>query len=709
MLVKKISFKNFRKYYGYNEIAFDNSAEKSITLIAGMNGYGKTTFLLGLVWCLFGKLTKKVDDFFSKQIGSYQVFLDNSLNWKAKEESEESTLPLEYSVEVVFENVLLHGGSNSEDYEADEPNGFLCRELIVRRSYMPGNTSDKLEVFLDGKGNELTNNNETFIQSIIMPYEVAKFFFFDAEKIVNIADNLNKAETRKELSRAYSEILGIKKYADLRNDLLELDSKLKRDGANKEDQREYDELITKLNKCKTRLSETQKNIDEKKDRLSIVESKKQGIQNELIKLGNQFTEERVQEIRARNKDLRIDKENTENELKDYFELLPFVISGELMVAAANQIKDELNWRELESAASETRKRIEGVVEELNQVEPPNHLVVNYRVRRFFLDEVSKILNKHFSAGHKETTSVISDEEVIHDLNSADLREINKDIEYFRTDFSKNFESIISRYNKIETELDRNNKELRQAESNIETPKVAGLRKEEKKYKNEEEELERNLDELHIEIGNLESTIESLKVAKSKLDKRIKVGKENEAKHRVIAELIKSLHSFEEKFKESKKDNLQKKITNALDKLMHTKVISKVDVDIVDDEFYIQFYDDNNKYIDILQLSMGQRQLLATALLFGLVKEAAKSFPVFIDSPLQKLDPIHKQNVINNFYSLVSEQVVLTPIPGEVNEADFLSMENKVNRLYVIEKVDAGDKASVIKQVTNEEFIQVLKS
>ena len=47
MLLKKIKLKNFRQYYGEQELEFSTSPEKNITLIYGKNGAGKTSFFYG--------------------------------------------------------------------------------------------------------------------------------------------------------------------------------------------------------------------------------------------------------------------------------------------------------------------------------------------------------------------------------------------------------------------------------------------------------------------------------------------------------------------------------------------------------------------------------------------------------------------------------------------------------------------------------------
>ena len=54
MRISDITINNFRIYRGKNHIKFDYKADKNIHLVAGKNGFGKTTFFnlfnLGIVW-----------------------------------------------------------------------------------------------------------------------------------------------------------------------------------------------------------------------------------------------------------------------------------------------------------------------------------------------------------------------------------------------------------------------------------------------------------------------------------------------------------------------------------------------------------------------------------------------------------------------------------------------------------------------------------
>lgn len=88
MIIKSITLNNYRLYKGENTLSLSSSDEKNIVLISGENGFGKTTFLHSLIWCLYGKLMIEVEveirkDINSNGYNSYlqpiitQYFIDN--------------------------------------------------------------------------------------------------------------------------------------------------------------------------------------------------------------------------------------------------------------------------------------------------------------------------------------------------------------------------------------------------------------------------------------------------------------------------------------------------------------------------------------------------------------------------------------------------------------------------------------------------------
>ena len=106
-----------------------------------------------------------------------------------------------------------------------------------------------MKIFIDDQENELTKEAgfEVFINDFILPREIAKFFFFDAEKIVSLAE-ANSIDELRALSKAYSEVLALRKYEDLKYNLNTLLSKLRRNGVTKHEQEiQLDHLVVKNN------------------------------------------------------------------------------------------------------------------------------------------------------------------------------------------------------------------------------------------------------------------------------------------------------------------------------------------------------------------------------------------------------------------------------------------------------------------------------
>lgn len=142
-------------------------------------------------------------------------------------------------------------------------------------------------------------------------------------------------------------------------------------------------------------------------------------------------------------------------------------------------------------------------------------------------------------------------------------------------------------------------------------------------------------------------------------------------------------------------------------LLHKKnFIKRVDVDInaTGDDIDIVLYSKSDKIIDKSSLSMGERQMYASALLSSLVDESEIEFPVFIDSPMQKFDEQHAENIIRYFYPNVSKQVVIFPlINKELTEKEYSILLPKVCRAYLIDNISTDSSEFV--ETSSEKFIE----
>ena len=82
MYIKEVELNNFRIYKGVNRISLTPQEGKNIIIVSGQNGFGKTTFLMSLVWCLYGKNMEQVDTMYKKEIenkGNYTKYITDSM------------------------------------------------------------------------------------------------------------------------------------------------------------------------------------------------------------------------------------------------------------------------------------------------------------------------------------------------------------------------------------------------------------------------------------------------------------------------------------------------------------------------------------------------------------------------------------------------------------------------------------------------------
>lgn len=289
MFIKEIELNNFRIYKGHNKISLLPDEDKNIIVVSGKNGFGKTTFLMSLVWCMYGKQMEKVDELYEKEIrdkGNYTKYISGSLNRKAQEEGE-----TEFSVSITFTDVKIPDVN--------------CSEVRITRTYNTVTTaSDKVEVLIDGYPNELINDlskdnqngEEIFIRDFILPIEIAKFFFFDAEKIVSLAE-VNSNNQRRQLSKAYSEVLGIQKYEDLKTNLEEKQDDYRKKSATPSEKKELNELKAKIENAEIEIASLNGGIDNKKDDKSQKQKESEELQTKLIRDGEKMSLEELAKIK----------------------------------------------------------------------------------------------------------------------------------------------------------------------------------------------------------------------------------------------------------------------------------------------------------------------------------------------------------------------------------------------------------------------------
>ena len=143
--------------------------------------------------------------------------------------------------------------------------------------------------------------------------------------------------------------------------------------------------------------------------------------------------------------------------------------------------------------------------------------------------------------------------------------------------------------------------------------------------------------------------------------------------------------------------------------MHKRnFIENVNVELTEDIIEIHLLDKEGNLIEKETLSKGEQQLFATALLKSLVDESGIEFPVFIDSPLQKFDKRHSENIITEFYPSVSKQVILFPLlEKELTETEYSLLLPYISQTFIINN---SERKSTIKEYnTTQLFNEIEKN
>ena len=189
MLLKSMSLTNFRQFNGTQSVNFSVDPEKNVTVIMGENGSGKTTLAQAFTWCLYG------DTDFDDQVVLNKVVAQNiGPNGEA-------------SVQVKI--AMVHLGvdyimTREQKYTTDST-GSLKR---------PNNTVFKIQYKnKDGQQDFVKESEVDLRMKEILPKELAKYFFFDGERIGNMSKEIRKGKS-KEFADAVKSLLGLSAFTE---------------------------------------------------------------------------------------------------------------------------------------------------------------------------------------------------------------------------------------------------------------------------------------------------------------------------------------------------------------------------------------------------------------------------------------------------------------------------------------------------------------
>ena len=96
---------------------------------------------------------------------------------------------------------------------------------------------------------------------------------------------------------------------------------------------------------------------------------------------------------------------------------------------------------------------------------------------------------------------------------------------------------------------------------------------------------------------------------------------------------------------------------------------------------VTLYDRDNNQFDKSELSAGERQMYAFAILEAMTKTSGRKLPTIIDTPLGRLDSKHRGRLAEQYFPSASHQVVILSTDTEVDEGFFNKLSPDISHAY----------------------------
>lgn len=638
MRIEYIKLYNYRLYKGLNQVSFPKDDEKNIYIIYGENGFGKTTLLQSLMWCLYGRMIIDVDDLSKAVIYTkgYENYLRENLNVEIG--SDISNDDKKYFVEILISELQIPT--------------LPSTSLQIKRSYDLVKNKESFELLIDGHENELARQigYDVFVNDFVLSKDIARLFLFDSERIVKLAEGQSKEE-RVRFGAAYHHVIGIKKFEELRSNLEGIATKMKREALDDAGETKWQQLSLEMIDADKELSRIEESVTEITLKIEALKQELSSVQTQLLREGS-IVDLEAKKNAVEEKEACIQRnQEFKNQLKDYIELAPFAIAGWLFRDATLRVEHDFKVAESKNGFNRQKETIIEIQRKMESIVV--NTIKGVEQKKQLLQQIESILSDYQVEPINESVLLEVDKEA-HDL----MMSVSA---MLYTSFQAEFKTMLDEYKHNKQQIDKLNKLIHRADEEGENDKIVPLKKHQESLLEAITDQEQELLDLSILKAQKSQERQKLQSQYDKYHASMKVRESNKEKSELIDVLIKELDDYLIHLRSMRNKSIEQRIKRILNSLMHKNdFVDRILLETDADDFDVHLYYSNIE-IQKKSLSMGEQQLYATALLMALVEESGISFPVFIDSPLQKFDKKHAERIITDFYPKVSSQVVLLPI------------------------------------------------
>jgi DNA sulfur modification protein DndD len=207
----------------------------------------------------------------------------------------------------------------------------------------------------------------------------------------------------------------------------------------------------------------------------------------------------------------------------------------------------------------------------------------------------------------------------------------------------------------------------------------------------------NLQQLQQKLGRLDAEIESAR-AKGKdtaneavetarrLDRLYETAAKLSDQKRVIDYVNNAnglLADYVEQTATAKVRDLEVQFTECFAKLARKEDMD-LQIRINPKTFHVDLLAGNGRTIAKDELSAGEKQIFAIAVLEALAKTSGRQLPMIVDTPLGRLDSEHRTKLIEGYFPIASHQMIVLSTDTEVDESFYSDLAPDISRAYKLE-------------------------
>lgn len=640
MILDQLVLENVGVFAGRNEIDLaPPGGDRPVILFGGLNGSGKTTILESIHLALYGSLAEGS----SRRAGkSYEAYL-------------RSLIHLPVSGDVSSVEVAFHAFSEGQSHD-----------YRVRRVWRDGATGIKelLQVEIDGVADQArTETWADYIESFL-PRGIAGLFFFDGEQIESLA---NLERSQQVLSSALSSLLGLDLVDRLTTDLAVIRRRHRSTEIPAELRKREDEAQAAWDTA--RLEET-----EAREALSQARNAEARVAKQLAKAAEQFRAkggdlyEQRQAHEGKEKKLREELDARDDDLREAAAgVAPFLLVLDAIRNLATQARKESEAAREQVVLDVLGARDKKLLDKLRKAGAEGAVL---KAANAFLDDDRH--QRRDAAATEPITGLASSSAVDH-LADKQLPDASRKLQTLLTKRAETVAELEAVQRLLQSIPDKDaiaqvQQAYDQARTETERARAEVVRADErcKTLKEQAERAKDNYRRAHERAVHAELAIDDSSRLTSHADRAratlaaLKTAVTERHVSRIADYVMESLRTL------MRKENL----------------ITEISIDPA--TYAIELSGAAGLPLGTDQLSVGERQMLAVALLWGLARAARQPLPVVIDTPLGRLDSSHRGNLIERYFPYVSHQVLLLSTDTEITSEARKQLAPYIGRSYRLE-------------------------